>query len=309
MSEKVLVIIPVFNDWVSVQTLLKSFASDIDVLIVNDGSYQEYIESLKDVSLEIHILHLVRNLGHQRAIASGLCYAYEHFEYKYFAIMDGDGEDTPESLNHLIKEIKSNPSNQIVFGSRARRSESMFFRFGYKFYKILFRLLAGNKIEFGHFCAFKFKALKSIISVSQIWNHFPAGVIHSKIPYKLLPFDRGVRIDGQSKMNSISLVMHGLSAISVFNEFIGIKMLSLLFRMIVIVVISLSFVISIRLFTDFAIPGWSSTVGLALVIILIQLMSISLSFVFQLLGSRSQNEFVPIRDYHVFIDRCEKIND
>ena len=39
------------------------------------------------------MLHLRRNLGHQRAIAIGLSHLHEQDRYARIVIMDGDGED------------------------------------------------------------------------------------------------------------------------------------------------------------------------------------------------------------------------
>jgi hypothetical protein len=54
--------------------------------------------------------------------------------------------------------------------------------------------------------------------VSEIWNNFPCGVVKSKLPIDTIPFERAKRLAGESKMNFVSLITHGMSAISVLME-------------------------------------------------------------------------------------------
>lgn len=307
-----LVIIPVYNDWESVSLLIQD-AEELSIglkfLLVNDGS-TEFIQghqSQRLLNSSVSILHLIRNIGHQRAIATGLSYAYEFTQFDYYAIMDGDGEDQISCLKDLIKQSSSSSTPQIVFGSRKRREESTAFKLGYVVYKRLFSLLSGQSITFGHFCVIPQNFLKRLCSVSEIWNHFPAGVIKSKIPYVLSPQPRGKRIDGQSKMNSYSLIMHGLSGISVFNDTIGVRMIVVLFMISLGFLGALLLTVAIKLWTDYSIPGWTSIIGTAIIIILIQLFSLTVGFIFQILGTRNSIQFIPLKDSQVYVDYLEEI--
>lgn len=80
------IIMPVFNDWESFKLLVRKIDSldlqdswHLSILAVNDGSLLELgpeIDCLKNLSRigKVDILHLTRNLGHQRAIAvAGVC--------------------------------------------------------------------------------------------------------------------------------------------------------------------------------------------------------------------------------------------
>ena len=77
---QLIVAIPVFNDWESLNLLLKDLdgvlhgsAIAADVLIIDDGSTVMRPSRMPDQPLRqigrIEVLHLRRNLGHQRAIA------------------------------------------------------------------------------------------------------------------------------------------------------------------------------------------------------------------------------------------------
>src|SRR5262249_42693810 len=84
-KEEIVILIPVFNDWASLEELLPRLDQelsrngvDADVLVVDDGSLLD-ADRLDDADRfhairRIDVLRLRRNLGHQRAIAIGLAY-------------------------------------------------------------------------------------------------------------------------------------------------------------------------------------------------------------------------------------------
>ena len=79
MSEHITILIPVYNDGESLQVLLNNLAQTVkenkektfSILVVDDGS-SEPLQPEKPDSFSLNILHLQRNVGHQKAIAIGL---------------------------------------------------------------------------------------------------------------------------------------------------------------------------------------------------------------------------------------------
>ncbi len=82
---RIAIVTPVFNDWDSFQTLINDinnfaykFKIFFKVIAVDDSStlinYPKNLSNLKNI--EVEIIRLRNNLGHQRAIAVGLCEAY-----------------------------------------------------------------------------------------------------------------------------------------------------------------------------------------------------------------------------------------
>jgi hypothetical protein len=117
----------------------------------------------------------------------------------------------------------------------------------------------------------------------------------------MIPIPRGQRIEGSSQMNFVSLVGHGLSAISVFGDVVGIRLLISSFAASFLAGLGILAVILIRFLTDRAIPGWATYVTGILVIIMIQLISIAASFTFFALSSRTNFGFIPSRDHQLFV--------
>lgn len=308
----VIIAIPVFNDWDSLEILLQELASTFksqalwaEVLVVDDASTNNQPNSLKlsehGIIRKTHLLKLRRNLGHQRAIAVALAYIEDNLPCKAVLVMDGDGEDQPSDAARLINKCKQDNYSRVVFAKRAKRSEGLIFRLFYVFYRVLYKFLTGQKVEFGNFSIIPYLPLRKLVAVSELWNHYAAAIMKSRIPYIEIPCVRGKRFAGQSKMNFVSLVIHGLSAISVFGDVLGVRLLILSSILVIAAIIAIIIVISIKVFTNFAILGWASTLVSLFFVIMMQAILVALFFIFSILGNRSSSIFIPCRDYENFV--------
>jgi hypothetical protein len=112
---------------------------------------------------------------------------------------------------------------------------------------------------------------------------------------------------GKSRMNFVSLVVHGLSAISVFGDVIGIRLLILAILLLVVVSIGIAATVTIKVATTLAIPGWATYVGGILFIIGLQALILSFFFIFIILNSRNSVSFLPAKEYVPFISRFQTI--
>ena len=315
MSEKnrIIILIPIYDDWKSFEILLHHLDAEfqgseweIDLLVIDDGSQTSHenhgfsLTALKGIS-KVSVLRLRRNLGHQRAIALGLTYIEMNLQCRAVLIMDGDGEDTPAEARRLIEKCIAENFSKLIFARRTKRSESLPFRLSYLFYRNFYRILTGKTFRFGNFSVVPSVFLSRLSVISEGWNHYASSVLKAKIPYTEIDTARGARHTGQSKMNFTSLIIHGLSSISVYAELVGVRMLIATFLLTAVSTILIGIVVAVRFFTDLAIPGWATfAVGL-LILILLQSVSLSLFFSFIVLGGRDTATFLPQRDYHYFI--------
>jgi len=316
---KLRLIVPVYNDWASFNILLRELdevARDLPVRIavsaVNDGSTHSPEHELDRVcelrNLEsVEIVHLYSNVGHQRAIAIGLATAAEDDDFDAVLVMDADGEDSPFAIEKLL-QAAGDRRDFCVVARRRRRSENMTFKLSYIVYKFAFRMLTGRQIAFGNFSLFSRSYVRRLVRVSDLWNNLPAAVLRSRIPIQSLPVDRARRYAGKSKMNLTSLVVHGFSGISVYAETIFVRLLFLTLVLTGMSAVSIFIVLSLRLFLPrFATPGWATTVSFGMVILLVQVLSVTLSSILMLLNSRVQRLIVPLADYKCFVDYREQI--
>ena len=153
----------------------------------------------------------------------------------------------------------------------------------------------------GNFSIMPPQLLSRLVVVSELWNHYAASVIKGRIPLSMIPTQRGRRLAGESRMNFTSLVTHGLSAMSVFSDRIGVRLIAIIGGVGVGAVALMAAIVAIRLFTSLAIPGWATyTMGFAL-LLLSQSFTLLLVFVFVVLSSRNMTSMLPARDAAVFV--------
>jgi|GEM_PF-52133 len=321
-SEPVILLIPVFNDWESVRLLLPQLEeqlSDSDapvqVLLVDDGSTDEVdADELARCCVEfrhlqkIEILRLQRNLGHQRALAVGLSFVSAHLPCSAVVVLDADGEDAPSDVPRLLAALDQHDHKVVVFAERTKRSESLTFRFFYTLYRIVHLLLTGIPVRIGNFSAVPAAMLKRIVVVSELWNHYAASVVKSRLPLVTVPTERASRLAGHSKMNLVSLVIHGLSAISVFSERTGVRLIIAGACLSLLTLAGLGTIIAIRLTTDWATPGWATyTIGL-LLLLFGQMLTLVLVYVLGILQKREDAGFIPSRDHIHFVESVTLIH-
>jgi polyisoprenyl-phosphate glycosyltransferase len=313
MLQHIIILLPLFNDEESLNILLKKVNElfnkesnlSFSALVIDDGSTDTLnIKSVAD--FKIHLLHLQRNTGHQKAIAIGLAYIKDNLPCGKVLVMDSDGEDKPEDALALLHSSASNP-DKIVFAYRKSRQEGRRFKIFYSLYKITFRLLTGRTIAFGNFLIIPRHLLEKIVFYNEIWNHISGGILKSGIPYTSIETHRGKRYAGDSKMNFNSLLLHGLGAVAVFMDVIATRLLVLSFLLIIISIAIIAAIFFVKIFTDLAVPGWASTVGSAFMIILLQGFLLSLFTIFLYLISQGQRKFIPAHHYKDYTSTVEII--
>jgi glycosyltransferase involved in cell wall biosynthesis len=313
MNEQVIILIPVYNDEESLNILLTNLAKILNdipgtafsILAIDDGSTDQ-LKLKAPQPFALQVIHLQRNIGHQKAIAFGLAYIKDNLSCNKVLILDSDGEDTPGDAAALLQHSLIHP-DKIIFARRKSRQEGSGFRFFYRLYKFTFRVLTGKSISFGNFLIMPKPILDKVVYYSEIWNHIAGGIIKTGLPYTSILTNRGKRYAGKSKMKFNDLLIHGLGAIAVFIEIIASRLLIFSFVMIAISLAAILALVGIRTFTDLAIPGWTSTVVSAMLIVLLQGFLLSLFTIFLYLSSQSQRKFIPAHHYKDYTGSVETI--
>lgn len=316
--QTLIVLIPLFNDWEVLEQLLFLLdevdlpeSTRLEIVVVDDYSSDPMLPSLGQQDYrqiaKVSILRLRRNLGHQRAIAIGLSYLHQHFNPDWVVVMDGDGEDNPFEITRLLEVSHEVDHSKIIFARRSKRSEGSIFKVFYYLYRSLYHFLVGREIRVGNFSLLPAHLLKNIVVISEIWNHYSAGLRRSRFPYLEVNIPRTRRLAGQPKMNLVSLVTHGLSSIAVYGDIVGTRILLSISILLVLFCMALIGVLAIKFFTNLAIPGWTTyAVGL-LVISCFQLILLGTIFSMLILSTRNQFNFIPARDYQYYVDSFREI--
>ena len=139
--KKIIILIPVFNDWESLKKLLVEIDNSLkdikdflfDCLVVNDASSVPQPKITKPGNFgSIKILNMKENKGHARCNAFGIRYICKNEKFDYIIPMDGDGEDRPIEIKSLVDKIKEFPKN-----SSYKEEDQGIFQFLYRMHKIL----------------------------------------------------------------------------------------------------------------------------------------------------------------------------
>ena len=135
--KKIIILIPVFNDWDSLKKLIGEINENIkdfkdinfECLIVNDASTINRPKIIKPNHIKsFEILNMKKNKGHARCNAFGIRYIFQNKQFDNLILMDGDGEDRPNEIKSLLNTIKEKPNTSVV-AKRVKRSEGFFFNF------------------------------------------------------------------------------------------------------------------------------------------------------------------------------------
>ena len=117
--KKIIILIPVFNDWESLIKLISEINENVkdyknisfDLMIVNDASTIKQPKLIKPSNINsIQIFNMKENRGHARCNAFGIRYVEKNKEFNNLILMDGDGEDRPVEIKYLLNESINKPN-------------------------------------------------------------------------------------------------------------------------------------------------------------------------------------------------------
>ena len=268
--KKIIILIPVYNDWESLKKLIEEINDNIknfddinfECLIINDASttqIPEFLKPSKFISLEI--LNMKENRGHARCNAFGIRYIIKNKKFDNLILMDGDGEDRPLEIKSLINKIKENPNLSVV-AKRVKRSEGPIFQTLYQLHKLITFVFTGQNVNFGNYSLLTKNDVEKLHSKPSLWSSFSGTVKKNIKPFNEINSIRGLRYFGPSQMSLFKLIIHSLSIIAVFkyNVFIRSALmlivltysdffmgnLAIFFQILIVVFNLLIFIISMR---------------------------------------------------------------
>lgn len=127
---KIGIVIPCYNESLRLKAkaytdFMSANQSEYDIIFVNDGSTDNTLDVLKNITTNFpnncFIYNLKRNSGKAEAVRQGINFANEKKQYNYIAYFDADLA-TPLSEINLLKEIViNNPIIVMVLCSRIKR--------------------------------------------------------------------------------------------------------------------------------------------------------------------------------------------
>ena len=223
--KKIIILIPVFNDWDSFIKLINEVNKNIkdytninfECLVINDASTISQPKLKKPNNIKsLKILNMKKNRGHARCNAFGIRYIFKNKEFDNLILMDGDGEDRPIEIKSLINKIINNPNISVV-AKRIKRSEGIFFQFLYQVHKIITYIFTGKNINFGNYSCLTKQDVEKLHSKASLWSSYSGTVKKNLNKLSEINSIRGVRYFGPSQMSLFKLMVHSFSIIAVFK--------------------------------------------------------------------------------------------
>jgi hypothetical protein len=231
----------------------------------------------------------------------GLSHLQAESDVETVVVMDGDGEDDPLDVPRLLSEYDRHDGRSVVFAARRRRLTSLGFSLGYHLYRFVHRVLTGRTVRVGNFSVLPRDALNRLVVMPELWSHYAASVYVSRFPHLAVPADRAARLEGGSRMSYHDWVLHGLSALSVYSEAIGTRVIAA-----TAAPLGLALVATLAALAYWFVGGAAGPLTLLIFTsaVLLQLLVTALAFTFLVLTGRRRGSSLPVRDHVHFVQAC-----
>ena len=227
------------------------------VYLVDDGSKDatwSMLAAAADQDTALVAIKLSRNKGHQNALYAGLCATTEDITVS----IDADLQDDPSNIEAMVDEYLK--GNEVVYGVRsARHSDTFFKRFTAEGYYHLMRTM-GVDLVFNHadFRLLSRRALEALKEYDES-NLFLRGMVREVgFTSSTVEYERQAREAGESKYPLKKMLSFAWKGITAFST-APLRMITILgivsgFASFALIL----WVLSVRLFSDNAVPGWAS---------------------------------------------------
>ncbi|HFI0042380.1 TPA: glycosyltransferase family 2 protein [Streptococcus suis] len=283
--KKLSIVVPCYNEEETIRPFLEAtkkveqaMADDLefDYIFVNDGSKDNTLEVLRQVSDEfsnVHYLSFSRNFGKEAALLAGL----ENATGDLVTVMDVDLQDPPEMLVDMYNLIQN--GYDVVGTRRADRKGEPVIRsiFAKMFYKIINAVSDTEMVDGARdFRLMTRQVIDSILELNEV-NRFSKGIfswVGFNVTY--LPYENRERVAGETSWNFWSLLRYSIEGFINFSDApLNFSIWSGLISF-CLSVLGILFVIIRKLTIGGSVTGWASLVSIILFIGGIQLLSLGI---------------------------------
>ncbi len=264
--KKVSIIVPCYNESQALPLFYEELKKHLpksyeyEIILVNDGSNDDTLQIIKNIATansSVHFISLSRNFGHQNALKAGFDLATGDCAI----CLDSDLQHPPNLIPDLLEKWEQGYES-VITKRIDHESISFFKKTTSKLFYRLTNRFSEVKLEDG---VADFRLLDRI--VLNALKNFSENQIFLRAVIQWLGFKQitieyqaAERVAGTSKYTlrkMFSLALSGISAFSIkplrFSIYLGltIAVLAFLYGM---------YALGVNIFTDRAIPGWTSIV-------------------------------------------------
>ncbi len=258
------VVLPVFNESLVLETLLDRVSESAaltglryEIVFVNDGSTDsggEVLDALAAQRANVRVVHLSRNFGHQAAVHAGLA----HAQGDAVVLMDSDMQDAPEAIPQFVHEWQA--GYDVVYAIRTQRKEAPWKRLLFNgFHRFLSRISGGRiPTDAGNFGLVDRRVAQRIVALGERDRYLPG--LRSWVGFRQtgVQVARNSRYDGKPRVSLWGLFRLAKTAVFSFSTFPLSVFYFIGFAAAAVFLGLAGFSLWCRLFTQLAIPGWTS---------------------------------------------------
>jgi glycosyltransferase involved in cell wall biosynthesis len=228
------------------------------VVFVDDGSRDgtwELIERLSFEDERMRGIKLSRNRGHQNALLAGLFTA----DGDVLVSVDADLQDDVDVIEEMLRQHAQ--GTQVVYGVRSNRASDGAFKraSAQAFYRMIRALGVESVYNHADFRLLSRKAVNALRDFRGV-NLFLRGIV-PLIGFKsaIVYYTRTERVAGESKYPLRKMVALALDAVTSFSV-MPLRLISALGVLVFLFSLGMGvYTLSVKLFTQHAVPGWTST--------------------------------------------------
>ena len=273
MKDLISVIVSCYNEeeslplfYKEIDKLSKKMDTDFEFIFVNDGSVDNTLKILKDLSSKderVKYVSFSRNFGKEAAMYAGL----KHSTGNLVTLMDADLQDPPHMLIKMYEEIQ-NGYDQVGTRRVDRKGEPVIRSFfARKFYKLINKMSKVEMVDGARdYRLMKREVVDAIISLGE-YNRYSKGLF-SFVGFKTkwLEYENTKRVAGETKWSFWKLFKYAIDGIVAFttvplsiSTILGIIMCLISFIAIVVIIIKT------LIFGD-PVGGWPSMACIVLLV-------------------------------------------
>jgi glycosyltransferase involved in cell wall biosynthesis len=217
------VVVPIYNEeenisafHSAIHSVMEGMEEHWEVVYVNDGSRDKSLSLLMDIQKHdprVTVVEFSRNFGHQAALTAGLQVA----KGDAIMLMDGDFQDPPEVLPHMVKAWKDGA--KVVIAERSSRAETgLRGKLFPLFYKVM-GLISDFPIPLnaGIFGLLDRQAADAINNLSEGNRYLPGLRAWVGFPTAIVYYERAGRAAGEAKQTLPKLFKYAMDAIFSFS--------------------------------------------------------------------------------------------
>jgi len=276
------VVVPLYNEQENVNELhrrldlaLQSLGTSYEIVFVNDGSQDAtpaLIGALRESTLNVAIVDLSRNFGHQAAVSAGI----DHARGQAVVVMDGDLQDPPEVIPQLVGRWRE--GYKVVYAVRQYRKEGPLKRLGYHgFYRTLNAISdLSIPLDSGDFCLMDRHVVDVLKQLPETMRFMRGLRSFAGFRQIGLDYEREARAAGTPKYTFRTLVGLAVDGLISFSSYPLRAVTYLGLSTIGISVALLVWVLCDALYNRTAPQGWASTIVVVLFMGSVQLISLGI---------------------------------